>query len=299
MRPDLSVVIPTYNREKELLDTIHDVLAQSHNNLELLVIDQTLKHSPETTQALAAIKDERFRYYQADPPSLPAARNFALKVTHAPIVLFLDDDVVVDKDLVKYHLSAFKARPDVSAVGGRVLQHGFPIKKEVLRFDKYAISHGVFTATEPAYTNAFPGGNCALRVTNALKLGGFDTRFFGNAFREESDMAFKMIRAGMKIYYEPRASLLHLAAHSGGTRSASYSDIRDTQLFYVNELFFTLRAVKFKNLLPALARKHQEYCWGLGRKVLVSRTVLFIFGMLRAVGRQLFIKQTITKERSS
>lgn len=298
-KPDICVVIPTYRREEVLLDTIDGILKQSHQNLELLVVDQSTEHSAETATALAAINDPRFRYYLADPPSLPAARNFALRHTKALIVLYLDDDITPDKDLVKYHLQAFKEHPDISAVAGRVLQKGFPIKKNVLSFDDYAISEGVFTATDATYTNAFPGGNCALKVEDALRVGGFDTRFYANAFREESDMALKMSRAGMKIYFEPRASLLHLATHSGGTRAATYTDILDTKMFYKNELFFTIRAVRFRNLPKALSKKYREYCRGRGRETGLRRSWYFGLGFLVACWRQLFGRQIITKERPS
>ncbi len=297
MQSDICVAIPTYQREDVLLDTIQGVLDQSHQNLELLVIDQSPSHYAKFHKALAAISDKRFRHVYADPPSLPAARNFALHHTTAPIVLFLDDDVVVDKDLVKYHLRAFNVYPDVSAVGGRVLQEGFPIKKDVLQFDDYAVSHGVFTATEGSYTNAFPGGNCALKVADALKVGGFDTRFYGNAFREESCMALKMVRHGMKIYYEPKAQLTHLAAHSGGTRSQAYTDILDTPMFYRNELFFTLKSVNLRNLAKALYTKWREYCRGRGKSKALRRTALFGVGFLAALLRSVFGRQVITKER--
>ncbi len=297
--PDICVAIPTYKREGVLLDTIHGILDQSHQNLELMIVDQSPNHSSEFTKAIGEIKDPRFLYFLADPPSLPAARNFALRRTSAQIVLFLDDDVVVSKDLVRYHLQAFKEHPEVSAVGGRVLQKGFPIKKEVLRFDKYAVSNGVFTATEAGYTNAFPGGNCALKVAGALKLGGFNTLFFGNAFREESNLALKMTSAGMKIFYEPRAFLTHLATHTGGTRNKSYTDILDTPMFYRNEMFFTLRAVRLKNLLPALWKKYREYCRGRGRLVGLRRSWLFCLGIIAALYRQVFGRQIVAKERLS
>jgi glycosyltransferase involved in cell wall biosynthesis len=246
--PDITVVIPTYRREKELVDTVRAMLSQSHKNFELVVVDQSDDHLAETKTALQNISDERFRYFRTTPPSLPAARNFALQVARAPIVLYLDDDIVPIKDLVKYHLQVFAEHPEISAVGGRVMQKGFPVKREVLQFDRYAISHGVFTASEPGFTNAFPGGNCALKVADALKVGGFETRYYQNAFREESDMALKMVRAGMRIYYEPRAEILHLAAHYGGTRSKTYGHLYDTARFYRNELFFTLRAVTQEDL---------------------------------------------------
>ncbi|MEK7594258.1 MAG: glycosyltransferase [Patescibacteria group bacterium] len=295
-KPDITVAIPTYKREAVLVDTIWALLKQSHDNLELLIVDQSDGHLPETQAALDSINDPRFSYVRATPPSLPAARNFCLKIAEAPIVLFLDDDIVPDKDLVKYHLLAFDEHPDASAVGGRVMQDGFPVQKEVLRFDEYAISHGVFTATEAAYTNSFPGGNHSLKVADALSVGGFDSRYYFNAFREESDMSLKMVRAGMKIYYEPRAEILHLAAHEGGTRAKAYSHIYDSPLFYRNELFFTLRAVSPSKIVGALRRKYREYCLSVRHAQAYRRRMLFWLGLVTAVWRILFGRRIVTKE---
>jgi len=295
--PDISVVIPTYNREPELLDVIAQVLNQSHNNLELIVLDQSNRHNPEFKNELAAIKDTRFRYYQIGPPSLPAARNFGLQKAKAPIALFLDDDVKMSKDLVKWHLAAYKNDPDISAVGGRVLQQGFPIMKKVLEFDKYGVSHGVFTATESGYTNAFPGGNHSLRVADALKVGGFDTRYYRIAFREESDMGLKMTRAGMKIFYEPRAEIFHLNTASGGLRH--YENLFDTIDFYRNDLFFVLRTVSARNIPAALYRKFMEYCHQPPLAQAITRSLYFGIGLLTALWRLVFGRQITVKEVSS
>lgn len=81
----------------------------------------------------------------------------------APYIIFLDDDVILDKDLVKNFLETFLYKPDISAVAGRVLQDGFPVL-DTLHFDDYMISHGGFTSNNSGYTNAFPGGNCAIKV---------------------------------------------------------------------------------------------------------------------------------------
>ncbi len=294
--PDITVAIPTYNREGVLIDTINDALQQSHQNLEVLVIDQSLTHDTETVKAIKGIKDSRFRYYQADPPSLPAARNFALHYAKAPIVLFLDDDVRLKKDMVEYHLAAFKKDSSISAVGGRVMQKDFPIKKEVLRFDEFAISHGVFTATQADYTNTFPGGNHSIIVKDALAAGSYDTRYYYNAFREESDMSLKLTRLGKKIYYEPRAELLHLAAHSGGTRALkTYRHIYDSAPFYRNELFFTLRNARRR--IKALHLKYNEYCVVPSTRQQLRRSTFFCFGVIAALWRMAFGKQIIMKER--
>jgi len=296
--PNICVALPTYNRGEILIDTIKDVLAQSYKNLELVVIDQSVNRSDELISELSKINDPRFRYFLADPPSLPAARNFALKVSRAPIVLFLDDDVKLKKNMVAEHLNAFKQHPEVSAVGGRVMQKDFPILPDVLKFDDFAIPHGVFTATKASYTNTFPGGNHSIKVKDALSVGGYDTRFYYNAFREESDMSLKMVRKGMTIYYEPKAELLHLAAHSGGTRAhKTYSHIFDSSIFYRNELFFTIRNAK--HVLRALFYKYNEYCRVPSRRQSLKRSYYFVVGLFVALWRSKFDKQIVTTERVS
>lgn len=60
-------------------------------------------------------------------------------------------------------------------------------------------------------------------MSDALSVGGFDTRYYGNAFREENDMSLKMVRAGVTIFYEPSAELLlHLAAPYGKSGEGTY-----------------------------------------------------------------------------
>ncbi len=293
-KPEITVAIPTYNREEVLVNTIKDVLNQSYENLELLVVDQSKTHSSETEAALTNITDGRFRYYKTTPPSVTAARNFAIAKANSPYIVFLDDDVRLSKDLVKVHLETFREKPELSAVAGRVLQEGFPIKKEVLRFDEFGITHGVFTATEPAYTNAFAGGNCALRIADVRKLGGFETRYRGNAFREENDMSLRMAKAGQLIYFEPKAVLTHLAAPYGGNRVKTH--IYDNFGFYKNELFFTARAVALSKLPMALWKKYGEYCRGRGKRTGLRRTIFFCLGFVASLWRMVFGRQVVSKE---
>lgn len=181
-------------------------------------------------------------------------------------------------------------------MGGRVNQKGFPVMNEILKFDDYAVSHGVFTSPQSGYTNAFAGGNCCLKVSAAMAVGGFDTRYYGNAFREESDMSLKLVKAGYKIWYEASAQLLHLAAPYGGNRVKGH--IYDRAVFYRNELFFTLRHAQKGKKLRALRRKYREYCkTPQSSRTRLKRTVLFLLAFA-AVGKRLTLdKQRIAKER--
>jgi glycosyltransferase involved in cell wall biosynthesis len=292
--PSISVAIPTLNREEVLVDTIHDVLSQDFDNFELIVVDQSLNHKQATLDAIHNIKDPRFRYFRTTPPSLTVARNFAISKAKSPYIIFLDDDVRLTKNLIKTFLDTFTDNPDISAIAGRVMQDGFPITDNVLRFDQYGMTDGTYTGTVPAYTNAFPGGNNALKIVDALKAGGFDTRYTGSAFREENDLSLRMNRIGMTIYYQPKAELLHLAAPYGGTRVKTH--LYDNPGFYANELFFTLRTVSASNLPISLRKKWQAYCYAAPGIQGYNRRRLFILGFIKALWRVAFGKQTVSTE---
>lgn len=288
--PKISVAIPTYHREKVLMDTVKSILDdQIFKDFELLVVDQSSQHDPETESFLKSIRDPRFRYFRTAPPSVTVAKNFALKNAKSPHIIFLDDDIIPDKQLIKIYADTFNQMPELSAIAGRVLQEGFPIKKDVLKFDEYADSHGVFTATKPEYTNAFPGGNCALRVKDALKLGGFDTRYRDNSFREENDLSMRLASSGGLIYFQPDAEILHLSSPHGGCRVST--NIFDNPGFYRNELFFTLRFAKNGLKIKALYRKFHQYCVSEQRKVIKRRSLYFCLGIFAAIWRIAFGKQ--------
>ena len=70
------VGIPTYNRERVLVETIEQVLAQDPPADEVLVVDQTETHGPETEAYLArADEAARIRWIKHWPPNLNGARN--------------------------------------------------------------------------------------------------------------------------------------------------------------------------------------------------------------------------------
>jgi len=290
MKPDITVAIPTLNRGEIAIATVLDALKQSHQNIEIFVADQT-KDFAATLEEINKFGDPRVRYEVISPPSLTSARNYILKNARADIVLFIDDDVKLDKDLVSEHLRARKEHPEAVAIAGQVMQDGFPIKKDVLRFNKYAIPSGVFTATEPAETNTFPGGNHSIDRHIALKAGGYDTRYVKNAFREESDMAHRVTKSGGKIFYNPKATLLHLAIGHGGTR-IKQKDMLDNPVFYHNELYFTLRTTSAINYPVAILKKYKIYCWSASKlSKRITRSLYFIGGLIVSWYRLMFAKQ--------
>jgi glycosyltransferase involved in cell wall biosynthesis len=93
MPPRVTVVIAAYNAEKFVRSTVESVLAQSLENIELIVVDDG---STDTTpEILAAVSDRRLIVRRQENSGVSAARNSGLALAHAPYIFFLDADDIL------------------------------------------------------------------------------------------------------------------------------------------------------------------------------------------------------------
>jgi len=85
----ISVIIPTYNREVTLERAIKSVLAQTHRNFELIVIDDG---STDNTNLIIDKYSRKIRYFSKLHAGVSSARNLGLEKSEGTWVAFLDSD---------------------------------------------------------------------------------------------------------------------------------------------------------------------------------------------------------------
>ncbi len=86
----ISVIIPTYNRQRSLMRAIQSVLQQTCKDFELLVVDDG--STDDTQNLLSKITDSRVRIFRTENRGVSAARNLAIKEAEGEWVAFLDSD---------------------------------------------------------------------------------------------------------------------------------------------------------------------------------------------------------------
>ena len=96
-----SVVIPLYNKELSIRNTLLSVLKQSYQNFEILVVnDGSIDGSID---AVKTINDERIRLINQENQGVSAARNRGIKEASYEWIAFLDGDDLWEKDhLIEY-----------------------------------------------------------------------------------------------------------------------------------------------------------------------------------------------------
>lgn len=273
----LSIIIPTYKREKVLCETLKSLqenLLSVNIETEILVIDQTIEHNAETQNYLdRKVEEGFFTYIRIDSPSLPNARNVGIKKSSGDIVIFFDDDVLLKPDCLNNYLAVFKDEKvdsvvgkvtvvNRSAEGNILLSANSPLKSWIKRVLCMAFAKGkgykitfwgtILNNLENGKRSEVEGGmGCSMAFRRRVfeKVGIFDTNYIGNALREESDMFVRIKKAGMRIMYEPEAALLHVMCNDGGCRTEQNADywkryFYNNSYFYIKNFHFSLLWIK-------------------------------------------------------
>jgi GT2 family glycosyltransferase len=243
LAPFVSVIIPTYQREEDLCETLRGLFAQEYPRYEVLVVDQTPVHTPTTTTFLhEAEQAGRIHRIFVPTPNLPGARNVGARAANGEILIFCDDDILVSPGFIGAHVDGFISG-DVGIIAGGLIvparpDLGIPGQPTAhfLRDGRCTMGFG---RGEAAFVETAPGGNMAVLRRVFDEVGGFDAGFVGNAFREESDFCFRARALGHKIRFEPNAAVVHVDAATGGCAAGTLPQQQRDR--HYNETRFFLR----------------------------------------------------------
>jgi len=115
----VSVVIPTRDRGETVRAAVDSILAGSHRDVALYVVDQS--DDRRTAEALGSVRDERLHYMRTRSRGVSAARNCGIQAATTPIVCLTDDDCVASDDWLECFLAAFAANGKIAVVHGNVV----------------------------------------------------------------------------------------------------------------------------------------------------------------------------------
>lgn len=87
---EISIVIPLYNKEKEIQNTLESVLQQSFPDFEVLVVNDGSTDSSESK--VLAFSDKRIKYIKTENGGVSKARNIGIELATSPLVAFIDAD---------------------------------------------------------------------------------------------------------------------------------------------------------------------------------------------------------------
>lgn len=239
--PFASIVVATRDRPESLATCLHSLLALDYPNYEIIVVDNA-----PSTQATADLIERmsrtspRLRYVREDQPGCSYARTRGLLEARAEIVVFTDDDVVVDRQWLANLVQAFEVADNVGCVTGMILPMELetPAQKWIEQYGGFSKGFrrrlydlGENRPDNPLYPYTAgmfgSGANMAFKASVLRAIGGFDPALgSGSPALGGEDLAayFQVLMAGYRLVYEPSAILRHSHRRDeDGLRSQIYS----------------------------------------------------------------------------
>jgi GT2 family glycosyltransferase len=228
--PEIAVVIPTHQRRELLKRALGALAVQTiaRERYEVVVVcDGCTDGSAEALRAFeggaADTGPWRLTVLEQENAGAATARNRGARPASAPLLLFLDDDMIAAGDLLGSHLARHAARPGAIVLGAIPVHTDSPrsfLTEGLSRWAerRHAFLSNVPCADGPSGTVPERGapevpadevltGQLSLARSTFEALGGFDPRFTadGTFGGEDVELGWRAKRLGIPIAYEPRA----------------------------------------------------------------------------------------------
>lgn len=111
MNPLVSIIIPAYNREQLIGETLNSVLAQTYTNWECIVVDDGSVDNTEDVVTSYTKKDERFKFYHrpiSNKKGASSCRNYGLSIAKGELIQFLDSDDLLAKNKFEAQIKCYE-----------------------------------------------------------------------------------------------------------------------------------------------------------------------------------------------
>ena len=231
---DATVIMCTVGSCDMLQDAVRAILAQDHQRFSLVVVDNA-PHTGQTREKLAGITDTRMSIVSASRPGLSRARNRGVLAARGEVIVFTDDDAIVDPHWLTAMIDPFTASPYVAATTGIALpleqrykaqrwfesRGGFPKDMSPRVWCVGDVPSGLEALGEkgdggplfPITTARVGAGVCmAIRRDVLMEVGPFDPALgAGTSTRggEDLDMFARILATGDVIVHTPDALVHH------------------------------------------------------------------------------------------
>jgi len=245
----ISIVVPLYNKEKQVEATINSVLLQSYFDFEIVIIDDG--STDQSATIVLGIKDNRIHYYKKTNGGVSAARNYGINKAKGEWLVFLDaDDLLLPGALVCF----------------MQMLHTFPTSKVFVAAQRSG-NPPVHASIQPKCTthpfwhvwmrHIYPRpGVFMVHRDIVQERGGFDERM---SFFEDYEFGLRMLGIGSIVY--SGQNVLDYEPVDGGLSSKSMP-IQCEMAYYTSELIvnngFWHKMLLYENLMFTASRRVTE-----------------------------------------
>lgn len=250
--PLVSVVVPTFNRVGRLRQVVAALERQQFpaDDYEIIIVSDG--STDGTDEFLEGLRSERtVRWFSQSNRGPAAARNRGIGEAVGEFIVFVDDDVVAEPQLLSEHIRAHReASDDVVVLGPLISPSDFTMRpwvrweQEMLMKQYRALLDGEWRAS----ARQFYTGNASVKRSHVLAVGGFDENF---RRAEDVELAYRLAALPLGFVFKWEAGGMHYAERS-------FRSWLDTAYDYGRNDMIFVRDRDQKWLVSALEREFRQ-----------------------------------------
>jgi glycosyltransferase involved in cell wall biosynthesis len=249
-----SIIIPTFNRQASLLETLDSLFNQTfpRENFEIIVVDDG--STDETEKVMIEMEKNHFnlRYLRQENKGAASARNLGILNANGEIIGFTDDDCTVNSTWIISAVESFE-RNEISGVQGITL----PEREIKLRNKIFAIADMPFINFDEY--NPYPTCNIFYKRKNLIEISGFDEKL--GSYSEDTDLAIRIMKQGNIIHLNKNMIVYH-------------------ETRYLNLLTFIFKRLKRLESVPLFVKKNPEFRKRLFLGIFYQKNHIYPFFLL-------------------
>lgn len=208
-----SVVIPSYDRASKLDLLLAALAAQDTTEpFEVIVVlDGSKDQSRDVLTAWEQVGVfGSLRWIEQARQGQATARNNGSFLATAPVLLFLDDDVIPALDLIRVHLAHHATEERIVVLGDcEVVRTGSRSLAELAMWMWWEDTNARrAAASQPSSYRDFCTGNLSIRRDDFARVGGFDLDFTGYG-REDYELGYRLLQSGVRFVADRNAHASH------------------------------------------------------------------------------------------
>ncbi|MBO6536637.1 MAG: glycosyltransferase [Balneolaceae bacterium] len=246
----VSVLMITHNRSEELIDTVKNILEQTHKNIEIIIVENgSLDAVIQKNREL--LKDFDLQYIVSNENlGVSGGRNLALKEANGDVIIEIDDDAVFDDPKsIDNVISFFEKNPTIGIQAFQIINY----YTRKITNEEYPFRDKSRDSNSEGYTTWFIGAGHAFRKELIDEIGLY--RDFFPWGSEEQDFSVRALNAGYEIFYNPEIIVYHKKSPNGRIENR----IKFGGIALKNRIKFTLLNYPFRYaLIHSIIRSTQS-----------------------------------------
>ncbi len=235
----ISIVIVQYNYPDLTARAVESLRLHHRGELDITVVDNGSSDADAraATEQLTGCKV----IFNPVNAGFGAANNAGARGSHGDLLLFLNNDTLVQTEILPQIESYFEGNPSCGAAGLKLLNEDGTVQYSTGKFPtvwsewRMSRRQELYGSQGTARRDWVSGAALAVRRTVFNDAGGFDERYF--MYFEDADLCARIHDAGHEIHYLPAVGVVHLGGGSqpGGLSPSVQKEYRRSQLLYYSQ----------------------------------------------------------------